>query len=250
MTISGAAVSPNWGYHSSPLTAFLMTLFNVRLGAWLPNPIPENARNLDLAKPENVFTALAAELLGSTNDRGQAVYLSDGGHFDNLGIYEMFRRRCAVIVVVDADADPDCKLLDLGAALRRAEIDMEVRVEWTDWLGSRTDRKPETSGLGFGRIFYKEGGEGVLVYMKPDYGPDLPVTVRAYGAEHATFPHESTLDQWFTESQFESYRALGLWQAARMLGKAGPALSRALDPAVDWDGGTALGAALARAEGV
>jgi hypothetical protein len=247
MTISGAAVSPNWGYHSSQLTAFLMTLFNVRLGAWLPNPIPPHPTYLGLAKPKNVFQALLAELLGSADDTRQAIYLSDGGHFDNLGLYEMFRRRCAVIVVADAAADPDCRLFDLGAALRRAEIDMEVRVEWTDWLASRKNRKAETKGLGFGRISYKEGGQGVLVYLKPDYAGDVPVDIRAYGEEHPTFPNESTLDQWFTESQFESYRALGEFQTARMLAKAGAALSGVLDPAADWEKAAAeLSLALAR----
>lgn len=246
MTISGAAVSPNWGYHSSPLTALLMTLFNVRLGAWLPNPVPANATDLDVAKPRNVFQALTAELLGNADDQKQAIYLSDGGHFDNLGLYEMLRRRCAVILVIDAGGDPDCKLFDLGTALRRAEIDLQVRVDWTGWLGSRTKRSADTKGLGFGRIAYPEGGEGVLVYLKPDYGQDLPLAIRAYGEEHPTFPHETTLDQWFTESQFESYRALGEYQATRLLDRAGPALTAALDPLVPWDaGGAALKAALA-----
>ncbi|MBV8914872.1 MAG: hypothetical protein JOZ05_17765, partial [Acetobacteraceae bacterium] len=246
MTISGAAVSPNWGYHSSSLAAFLMTLFNVRLGAWLPNPVCAHPRNLELAKPENVFQALSAELLGSANDTQQAIYLSDGGHFDNLGIYEMLRRRCTVILAIDADADPDCRLFDLGAVLRRAEIDMDVTVEWTGWVSSRKARTAEAKGLGFGLITYKEGTEGVLVYLKPDYAPDLPVSIRAYGDEHTRFPHESTLDQWFTESQFESYRALGEFQATRMLKQGGVALSAALSPQVGWDpGGGALKAALA-----
>jgi hypothetical protein len=33
--------------------------------------------------------------------------------------------------------------------------------------------------------------------------------VRSYATGHPTFPHESTTDQWFSESQLESYRALG-----------------------------------------
>ena len=87
LTISGAAVSPNWGYHSSPLTAFLMTLFNVRLGAWLPNPGIATPDELRLAKPKNSVFALLCEMIEITTDSSQAVYLSDGGHFENLGLY-------------------------------------------------------------------------------------------------------------------------------------------------------------------
>ena len=39
MAISGAAVSPNMGYNSSPLITFLLTLFNIRLGWWFGNPL-------------------------------------------------------------------------------------------------------------------------------------------------------------------------------------------------------------------
>ena len=116
LTISGAAVSPNWGYHSSTLTAFLMTLFNVRLGAWLPNPAVATPRDLQLAKPKNSVFALLCEMGGVTTDARQAVYLSDGGHFENLGLYEMLRRRCRRIVVIDAGQDGDCAFFDLGNA--------------------------------------------------------------------------------------------------------------------------------------
>ena len=95
MTISGAALSPNWGYHSSPITAFLMTLFNVRLGAWLPNPaVVTDERELHRGYPSQGLAAMLHDLLGTTTDTTRAIYLSDGGHFDNLGLYEMLRRRC------------------------------------------------------------------------------------------------------------------------------------------------------------
>ena len=128
LTVSGAAVSPNWGYHSSRITAFLMTLFNVRLGIWLPNPSKATADELRLARPRNSLMALIDEMLGETTDDSQAIYLSDGGHFENLGLYEMFRRRCSSILVVDAGADEACSLFDLGNAIRKAEIDFGIRV--------------------------------------------------------------------------------------------------------------------------
>jgi hypothetical protein len=128
LTVSGAAVSPSWGYHSSRITAFLMTLFNVRLGIWLPNPSKSTADELRLARPRNSLMALIDEMLGETTDDSQAIYLSDGGHFENLGLYEMLRRRCGSILVVDAGADEACSLSDLSNAIRKAEIDFGITV--------------------------------------------------------------------------------------------------------------------------
>ena len=80
LTVSGAAATLNWGYHSSPQIAFLMTLFNVRLGAWYPNPAQATSEELQLAKSRNSLRSLLNELFGRTTNDDQAVYLSDGGH--------------------------------------------------------------------------------------------------------------------------------------------------------------------------
>jgi hypothetical protein len=224
LTISGAAASPNWGYRSSPATAFLMTLFNFRLGAWLPNPAVATKEELQLAKPSNSIMALMYELMGKTTDTRQSIYLSDGGHFENLGLYEMLRRRCRRIVLVDAGQDQDCTFFDLGNAIRKAAIDFDVQVAMRPMhIYSREkleqDKTPPTDALGFamGDITYPGSTEkGVLLYLKPSFLPDIPAEVRAYGRTDTSFPHDSTLEQWFTESQFESYRALGAWQMAQI----------------------------------
>jgi hypothetical protein len=99
MAISGAAASPNQGYHSTPVVAFLLTVFNVRLGWWMQNP-----GRYDVwcnAGPGWGFRYLVAELFGATDESSKFVYLSDGGHFDNLGIYELVKRRCRFIVASD-----------------------------------------------------------------------------------------------------------------------------------------------------
>ncbi len=234
MTISGAAVSPNWGYHSSPVTAFLMTLFNVRLGAWLPNPGRlTRLEDLRASRPRNALMAMLGDLLGRTTDRAAAINLSDGGHFDNLGLYEMLRRRCRLIVVVDAGQDGDFAFADLGNALRKARIDLAVEVAITPpRIASRAEAAP--FGFAVGRIAYHEGGaEGRLIYLKPAWLAGIPADVRAYGAASPDFPHESTLDQWFSESQFESYRALGACQAGLLTALAGanPTLASLFDAA-------------------
>ena len=51
--------------------------------------------------------------------------------------------------------------------------------------------------------------DGTLVYVKPGFHGSEPPDIRSYAALHLDFPHESTADQWFSESQMESYRGLG-----------------------------------------
>ncbi|MSP02172.1 MAG: hypothetical protein EXR07_14145 [Acetobacteraceae bacterium] len=248
---SGAAASPNFGYHTSALTAFIMTLFNVRLGLWLPNPVSKANEPADLAqnRPPDAIRALLGDLIGRTTLDSRAIYLSDGGHFDNLGLYEMLRRRCELIVVVDASADPAGEFFDLGMAIRRAEIDLPVRVTMQKDMHIQSRKQIESDqekarpmtalGVAVGKIEYlpapgqatevpvppadralddwrREARTGRLIYIKPTYLPDIPVATRAYGAEHKTFPHETTADQFFSESQFESYHVLGWFQTSKI----------------------------------
>jgi hypothetical protein len=212
MTISGAAVSPNMGYHSSPATSFLLTLFNVRLGAWLPNPARLSGRALEQGRPPNALTTLAREMLGRAGIAGPAVYLSDGGHFDNLGLYEMVRRGCRLIVVVDAGCDPQYDYADLGSTLRRIRIDLATEIVF--------DIRPvRARPWAIATITYPVGGPGTLLYLKPTLPDDARIDLTAYRAADSNFPFDSTADQMFTESQFESYRALGRDAAASLFGE-------------------------------
>jgi hypothetical protein len=224
MTISGAAASPNMGYHSSPLVTLIMTLFNARLGWWLGNPGTAGDKTFSGDGPRLALQPLVAEAFGLTDDYSRHVYLSDGGHFENLGLYEMIRRRCQMIVVSDAGCDKDFKFEDLGNALRKIRIDLEVEIEFfvlprlykfADEQGTIICNPDEPYGA-IGTITYPEldgSGErleGVLLYLKPAMHGDEPTDVLNYRATHDSFPHEPTSDQWFSESQFESYRRLGL----------------------------------------
>lgn len=220
ITLSGAAATPNMGYYSSPATAFLMTLFNVRLGAWLPNPARAVflGRDIRRAGPTNSIRAMVSELTGATHDRGRNVYLSDGGHFENLALYEMIRRRCRYMVVSDAAADPACTFKDLGGAVRKVKIDLDVDIRFTQMHISGREKPLEPKlqlGWALGEVDYPERDrhgkrlKGSILYVKPSYfGDGLPVDVVAYARGSKDFPHESTLDQFFSESQFESYRRL------------------------------------------
>jgi hypothetical protein len=212
ITISGAAASPNMGYHSSPAVTVLLTLFNARLGAWLGNP--KNEITWQYPGPRMGFVHLFKELFGWTNDTGKYVYLSDGGHFENLGVYELVRRRCQYIIVSDAGADLEHTFEDVGNLIRKVRIDLGIRIEIDlGVLRLSGDEKRCRWHCAIGKIRYEDvdsnAAPGVLVYIKPSLTGDEPADVLHYATSHPTFPHESTGNQFYTESQFESYRALG-----------------------------------------
>jgi hypothetical protein len=209
MAISGAAVSPNQGYNSSPLIGFLLMLFNVRLGWWLGSP---RASGYHREGPRFSLSPALRELAGDTSDKSKWIYLSDGGHFENLGLYEMVRRRCRKIVVSDAGCDPGFSFEDLGNAVRKIYIDFGVSIEF-EKLEIKARQNPPVPGIRFaiGSIHYPGSPRpGWLLYLKPTYQETTErADIRSYAAAHLAFPHESTTDQWFSESQLESYRALG-----------------------------------------
>lgn len=212
MAISGAAASPNMGYHSSPVVGFIMTLFNARLGAWLGNPGKYGAKTWKLRGPRSAVNSLVKEAFGMTNDRSEYVYLSDGGHFENLGLYEMVLRRCHLIVVLDSGADPNFTYEDLGNALRKIRIDMNIPIEFEQELCCPMQARKKRCAVG--RIGYSkvDGAcdDGYLIYVKPLFLGNETPDVQSYHAEQPVFPQQSTADQWFNESQTESYRMLGL----------------------------------------
>jgi hypothetical protein len=236
MAISGAAVSPNMGYHSSPSITLLLALFNVRLGWWLGNPGPAGDKSYQTEGPSFAVKPLLQEAFGLTTDDKPYVYLSDGGHFDNLGLYEMVRRRCRFIVVIDAGDDPRFGFGDLGNALRKIYIDLGVSIQFdglqsmrnrpSDPLTAEDRRKIPYCAIGvieYGAADGEAEGceDGTILYIKPALHGTEGAGISSYAVEHPTFPHETTTDQWFTESQFESYRSLGFAIANEILGKGG-----------------------------
>jgi hypothetical protein len=247
MAISGAALNPNMGYNSSPLVTLLMTFFNARLGWWLPNPIWPSVKNwqLDTQRaqkflrrngPKWALVPLLDEALGNTDDTYQWIELSDGGHFENLGLYEMVLRRCQTIIVVDADSDCDYQFEDLGNAIRKIEIDLGIPITFPHYQ----KHVPLKKGIDEGNMYCIEGDigydcvdegakKGKLVFFKPVLNGSEPPDILAYRASHPDFPHESTANQFFNEAQFESYRHLGSWAMGSVVERAGGASSAACD---------------------
>jgi hypothetical protein len=221
ITISGAAASPSMGMYSTPATTFLMTLLNARLGTWVGNPA--HADTWERAEPRRGAMLMLDELLGRTTATRPYVYLSDGGHFDNLGLVEMVRRRCSFIVVVDAGADPNYQFDDLANAVRRIRIDLGVQIDLDDIDMSLAQQGAGNPHCLVGTIRYdaaqENGPVGTLVYIKPALSGDEPSDVRNYAAGHPAFPHQSTTNQWFSEAQFESYRMLGMHATEMLAGE-------------------------------
>lgn len=217
--VSGAAASPNMGYHSTPAVAALLTAFNLRLGRWCGNP----EREATWRRPSPAFAArpILAELTGSATGKASWIDLSDGGHFENLGLYELVRRRCRLILVSDAGCDPEHTFSDLANAIRRCWTDFGVHIDVPDLNGMRRVQGGRHSKARhtIGRIHYPDhSDDGLLIYLKASLNGKEPVDIREYADAHARFPHESTGDQFFDEDQFEAYRHLGFDIAAEVAG--------------------------------
>ncbi len=219
MAISGAAAAPNMGTETNRALVFIMTLLNIRLGYWLPNPKAVEAPmafkrfRLAAAKP----TLIWKEALGRLDERGTHVNVSDGGHIENLAIYQLLKRRCKFIVAVDGECDPLMQFGGLATLMRYARIDQGVEIRM-----NLDPLRKDAAGLSqnhwsLGDIRYADGSTGQLLYVKLSVTGDEPEYVRAYRAHYPAFPHEPTSNQFFTEAQFEAYRALGAFACEAML---------------------------------
>jgi hypothetical protein len=252
ISISGAAVSPNMGFHTFPPLAFLMTVFNVRLGDWLANPRFANDKFLEpvskaltgLAKrksgadklrieeertavaspeggPRSSLLYLLFELFGTTTDVSKYVYLTDGAHFENLALYELVRRECDFIISSDAGEDGGYVFADLANAIRKCRTDLGAEIVLN--LGPIT-QNPQSgfakSHAVRGEIHYRSGKTGQILYFKCCLTGGESNDVKDYRRLNPEFPQQSTADQWFDESQFESYRELGLFAANSVLSRA------------------------------
>jgi Patatin-like phospholipase len=206
MAISGAAASPNMGAFTSRSIAFLMMLLNIRLGYWLPNPAQVREPHRPFWVPGPRY--LLKEALGMFDTRGRYVNVSDGGHLENLGVYELLRRRCRLIIAVDGEADPRLQFNSLVTLLRFARIDLGISID-IDLEQLRQANGQSKVHWVQATIHYGEGETGTLLYLKSTLTGDESPYVRAYHEANPAFPHESTANQFFTETQLEVYRALG-----------------------------------------
>jgi hypothetical protein len=219
VAMSGAALSPSMGKLTVRPFTFLMALANVRLGVWVPNPryvassnwkqrgIGGSDDRRDVSKrPRPNY--LIRELLGRNRLDAKFLYVSDGGHYENLGLVELLRRGCTRIYCFDASGGRTFVNLGDAIALARSELQVEIEIDPAK-LVPDTETGLAKRDCVAGAIRYPDGSEGVLVYARTVMTKDVPFDVRAYREDDPIFPNHSTVDQLYTDQKFEAYRALG-----------------------------------------
>ena len=241
VAVSAAAANPNTGVAGkgvtrNPLLSLVMSLLNIRLGFWVPNPKPDNRRKNARI---NHFRAACHEISPhGYKESNPFLQITDGGHFENLALYELVRRRVRVIICCDGAADPDFSFSDLQVFVRRIGSDFGARVEFDEanhlehMIPQEPDpdkiraQDPDTPAYPVGTKFANRGYvKGEIVYPPNDDENDsekstlilikttmikqIGLTLKGYKGKHPDFPDESTADQFFDEEQFEAYRELG-----------------------------------------
>jgi hypothetical protein len=263
--VSGAAVSTGSGRGTTAATALLLGLANVRLGRWWSSGTARSFEKKDRNPFARAFRAtlptqayLLDELLARFyGTRRKLQYLSDGGHFDNTGIYELLReeRKISLIVACDCGADPDYTFGDLANLIRLARIDFKI-----DIVVDRSIIDPALLPLGAvfgtpeelatppdatttkcaillhvfrsGKSREKDIPDTTIVLIKPRLVASAPLDVHQYAGSNAPFPQQTTGDQFFDEAQWESYRKLGLEIGNLIFGNPTPGYRAALATAL------------------
>jgi hypothetical protein len=244
MAVSGAAANPGTGTGGvgpmrNQLVSILMSMLNLRLGCWLPNPM-YGARQ---AIAPNHFIPGLTELLGlGRKEDSRHLQLSDGGHFDNLGLYELIRRKVRLIIVSDGTADPGFAFGDLLTLLPRLREDFGVTIKFDrpsrdsapDSVSAPLDftiphldpvampRYPAgvplaRCGYAVADITYADKTSGTLIYLKAAVIETMDLELLGYKGKTPDFPNESTLDQFYSEEKFEVHRAVGFALTEQML---------------------------------
>jgi hypothetical protein len=248
MSISGAAANPGTGTGGvgpmrNQLVSILMAMLNLRLGCWMPNPMYGAGQTIT---PNHFFPGLIEMLGWGRREDSRMLPLTDGGHFDNLGLYELIRRKVRLIVVSDGTADPGFAFSDLLTLLPRLREDFGATITFdrpTKASGAAPDGAPAPLdftlphldpvaqprypagvalaqyGYAVAKISYADGTTGTLIYLKAAVVDTMDLEVLGYKGKTPDFPNESTLDQFYSEEKFEVHRAVGFSLTQQMLSK-------------------------------
>ncbi len=242
VAMSGAALSPLMGKLTRPSLRILLAMANVRLGVWLPNPAVVSTKRpmiesfgqrhafnaatwldrmgtrgrrilLNLWQPGAL--ALAKEMWGSCRIDGRWLYITDGGHFENLGLVEALRRKPSEVFIFDASGESPGSFSALGQAIALARTDLSVQIRFPG-LDEGGDKAPPVP-FQIGTATYPDGTTVRLCYAKAMRSMDAPWDVQSYANAHPSFPHDSAGQQLYDEQEFEAYRSLGRDAVGRLL---------------------------------
>ena len=238
MAISAAAAAPNLGKSTIKPLVFILGMLNIRYDYWLQNPgwIKQGKASSDRPNPSYFLRELASNLSADT----AYVNLSDGGHIENLGIYELIRRECRLIIAGDSEEDQTLTFSGLADLIRLVQIDFGVIIVMDGLDDIRNGKQHHAIGT----IYYCNEKVGKLIYLKTSLlgdfslrdslAPDAYLTsqlrtddvafdnnpyIAHYKTQDPTFPHQSSANQFYDETQFECYRALGFQIATNSLGQ-------------------------------
>ena len=226
VAMSGAALSPSMGKLTRWPLRFVMGLANVRLGVWVPNP--RNVASSSMRRGQNEIARglrgsttyprpgaryLARELLGLNHLRRKYIYVTDGGHYENLGLVEVLRRGCTNVFCFDASGGESFANLGDAVALARSELQVEIEIDPSPLLPKGERKLADTDSVA-GTITYPDGTCGTLIYSRTVMTAAAPWDVHAYHEADGKFPHNPTADQLYTDQKFKAYRALGMTAAA------------------------------------
>lgn len=246
MAVSGAAVAPGLGKLTRGGVAALLVFAGVRLGYWWHRPGDDRKHWSDfLSKSRGLMSETLAIFEGR---EGRDWFMTDGGHFENTGAYALLAERTEVIVVADCGADPDYTFGDVENLVRKARIDLQADIEFLrprralpgeiprglasepagfygalHAFGSLQELASNASNacLAVARINYadkdatvevgprRKRERGILLVVKPNMCKGLPIDLQNFKRAAPAFPQETTVDQFFSEAQWESYFRLG-----------------------------------------
>ena len=236
--ISGSAVSTLMGNRTNRFISIFLYLFNAVLGYWIKNPnwkeiSPFNKLKNDILIKYFTFWPyyLWNSMMGKANQKRGRVNISDGGHIENLAVFELLRRRCKLIIAIDASGDPDYIFSDLENLVRRSREKLGLVIEF--------EKSPENiirplpsygySYQQFAKASIKclpgtpdcdQNYRGTLIYIKSSLKAPMKYEINGgaegneasafnYKINHPAFPHESTIDQFFDPDQWDAYYFLG-----------------------------------------
>ncbi|MBM7345483.1 patatin-like phospholipase family protein [Pantoea coffeiphila] len=254
LAISGAALGTGMGSNTRTGTAALLFTSAIRLGYWNENlfarkhqRIATTAEKQDRPKreikPEKFphLRALLGEMLAFFPGMNSSLwYVSDGGHFDNTGVYALLKRRVPLIVLADCGADPDYGYEDIENLVRKAHIDYATRIEFLDsdaveptmsalfTTPDLLNKRENPAPFMLARIVYPDQEDyAALIVVKPHLIENLGLDTERYADRQPAFPQQPTSDQFFDENQWEACHELGLKMGERLSGEI-------LDKTLGW----------------
>jgi hypothetical protein len=251
---SGTASATGAGRSTSLTMSLLLGLANLRSGYWWNSGLnasdrfnscsPTFWRKIQ-ALPGALFkmqSLLISDFLGRFLGPAYRFWkISDGGRFDNTGIYELLRRRIPFILAVDASEDASFDFADVAELVAQVRTDFGAEVEFVDpaatadkippwilaWLADPEKKlgrlqdigKPEGAHAALAQVTYDGDQQPAtwIVLLKASLTGDEPLDVTSFKRNNPTFPSEPRTEQVFSEARWECYRALGEHVGATVL---------------------------------